>query len=84
MRPTTGRLMKMLLKRISTTPASPNMQGAIEVEFKSVEKVIEALDVRLGELEVPEGQQRYFGGELSIVDILYYTEISTLIFLSGK
>ena len=29
-------------------------------------------------------EQKYFGEDLTIVDILYYTEISTITFLSGK
>ena len=42
-----------------------------------LKKIIDTLDIKLGD-------QKYFGGELSVADILYYSDISTITCFSGK
>ena len=53
------------------------MQDDINYELSVIEKMLENLEVELRD-------QKFFGGELSIVDCLYYAEISTITCLSGK
>ena len=82
MRPTTGRLMKLLIAQIQRSVNDPNsapanMQDDIDYEISVIEKMLENLEVELRD-------QKYFGGELSVIDCLYYTEISTISCLVGR
>ena len=86
MRPTSARLIKMLTAKLKDlnpdkspkTIASVSARSSgIEAELKAMERLVESLNVNL------EGR-RYFGDQMSIADILYYSEISTVTFLSGK
>ena len=57
--------------------APANLQDDINYELSVIEKMLENLEVELRDM-------KYFGGELSVVDCLYYAEISTIACLSGK
>ena len=50
---------------------------SIDAELKTMERLTESLNVNLDD-------KKYFGDHFSVADILYYSDISTITFLSGK
>ena len=62
---------------LQRTQSLKNFGVQIDHEIECVKKLVEALNVQLKD-------SLYFGGQLSIADIVYYIEISTITILSGK
>ena len=64
-------------KSPKTIASASAKSSSIETELKTMERLIESLDSNLED-------RKYFGEQMSIADILYYSDISTINILSGK